>query len=192
MTVCKIIFHGTNLQSPIERLIKCFHELSKTPFAVKWSIDGIFIESASDPDLDLDILLSSTPDEKSSLTKHSFVLSLAEAAKESVGCIFQISGEPPFSLINHIHHIHRHSGLQKSELIYHSYRGVYGCHRIDQEGNIDRNEEIREEGNDVDQIGPDGRKAKLEQWDLDSSATFREKVPKGKFAKFLSDYGFEY
>lgn len=195
MVTCKIVFHGSNLRNPVERLIKCFHEISKTPFTVKWVIDGDVIDSAVDTDLDLDLdlaLSGGVSNEMSNLEKHSFVLILAETALRNVGCIFHCPGEPPFALVNHIHHIHRQLGLTKTELIYHSYRNTYGCHRIDQDGIIDRNDSIRDEGRDFNQVDTQGRLTAIGTLDLDSSATFVEKVPKGAFAKFLSEHGFEY
>lgn len=193
MVTCKILFHGSNLRGPVERLIKCFHEISKTPFTVKWMIDGTHIDSAVDTELDLDLALAGNiVSESSSLEKHSFVLDLASSANASVGCIFHTQCEPPFSLLNHIHHIHRHNGLVKSELIYHSYRNTYGCHRVDSEGIIDRTSEVRDEGRDFNQVDSQGKLTAIGTLDLDSSATFMEKVPKGAFAKFLLEHNFEY
>jgi len=189
MTVCKIVLKGHSLRPPTEKLIKCFHEMSKNPFGTTWTIDGHLIEGS----VDLLMIGLSPNNEKSSLENNGFVLDHITPSAKIVTATFQIPNDPPFELINNVHRTFASKGLSEIQLIYHGYRGKFGLHRVAADGTVDASQRDREEASSTNQINvKNGQKATIGTLDLDSSATFVQKVPKGEFADFLKEHGFEY
>lgn len=192
MTVCKILFRGKSLKEPIEKLLICLEDLSKNPFVVTWKIDGNVIESPNFMDAMLTFGSKSGGGEESLKAKYTKLLSSISDRTKTVELNFKISQDPPFSLVNNIHHIYRQKGLEFSEIAYHGHKGKYGYQKFLQDGTIVTDSHSREEEMTADPVDVLGLPVAVEGLDLNSSSTFVEHIPNGKFAEFLKRHGMNF
>lgn len=192
MTVCKILFKGKSLKEPIEKLLICLEEISKNPFVVTWKIDGVIVDAPNDLDMMLSFGPSKSSKEESTKAKYAKLLGAIKVETTIVELNFKISQDPPFSLVNNIHHIFRQKGLKTSEIVYHSHKGCYGYQKFLEDGTIVTDSRSREEEMTTDSVDLYGLPVSLEGIDLNSSSTFIESVPNGKFAEFLKEHGMQY